>query len=110
MEPLTLEDLRRELAGIYDKMGALDERITKLDERLTGKIDALESRMIQLNIDLEVRLDNRFLAFEERMEKRFDQFEDRFLKVLAGYVEANDRRFSRNERAISDLMNRQPPQ
>ena len=100
MEPLTLEELRRELAAVEGRLTA----------KIHQEVTALESRMIQLNIDLDVRMDNRFLAFEERLEKRFDQYEDRFLKVLAGYVEANDRRFSRNERAISDLMNRQPPQ
>ena len=103
MEPLTLEDLRRELAP-------LKQELIALEERLTVKIDAIESRMIQLNIDLDVRLDHRFLAFEERLEKRFVETEDRLLKILAGYVEANDRRFARNERAISDILNRLPPQ
>ena len=77
---------------------------------LTGQPDEVGSRLVQRYKDFGVWLDNRFLASEERMMKRFDQSEDRLLKALAGYAEVNDRRFARNERAISDLLHRLPPQ
>ncbi len=74
-----------------------------------GQPEEVGSRLAQWYKDFAVRLDNRFLASEERIMKRFDQSEERLLKALGAYQQANDRRFARNERAISDILNRLPP-
>ena len=88
------------------ELAALDTRLTQQMQQMNLDLEKrLTQQMQQMNLDLEVRLDTRFLAFEERMEKLYVAGEDRIMKALAGYVQAIDRRFARNESVISRLTN-----